>query len=428
MNCIKLILISVLIFPSFLWGAQVLSFQNCIELALEKNTELKSAQSTFYSFENKEGAAKYNFFPQLSADIVNDRGENIGFLRSDSTESTSSYTKTNTYSALMTARQNVFNGLADSAGTDQAGANTKASGQGLIITKAKLSFDLKNSFEGLRFAKEYQKLTKQIIKRRKENLNIVELRYHNGMENKGSVLLSKATLQQAEYDNLVARNAERVSTAALARAVGLDEFADITIEGEVPISEPPATPDFKKLVPATPYFQQAFFQEEGAEAGKVVARSEFFPKFNIFATAGKQGDYLWPDKEKRWSLGFTLTLPFFNGGRDYYGTKSAVDTWAASVSNRIEVSRDVLQKLEKAYADFIEAVARYNVDFSFMEASKLRAEIARRKYNNGLLIFDDWTIIEDDYVRNSKTYLLSKRDRVIAEANWEYTQGKGVIP
>ena len=427
MNCIKIILISFLIIPSFLWGAQVLTFENCIELALDKNTELKSAQSTLYSFENKEGGARYNFFPQLSADIVNDRGENVGLLRTvDNT--TSSKTKTNTYSALLTLRQNVFNGLADMAGTDKAGANTKASGQSLIITKAKLSFDLKNSFEGLRFAKEYQKLTKEIINRRKENLNIVELRYHNGMENKGSVLLSRATLEQAEYDNLVARNAERVSTAALARAIGLDEFADITIKGEVPVSEPPSTPDFKQLAQQTPYYQEAVFKEEGAQAGKVVARSEFFPKFNIFATAGEQGNYLWPEDQRRWSLGFTLTLPFFNGGRDYYGTKSAVNTWAASVSNRIEASRDILQKLEKAYADFIEAVVRNNVNYSFMEASKLRAEIARRKYNNGLLIFDDWTIIEDKYVSDSKTYLLSKRDKIFAEANWEYAQGKGVIP
>jgi len=428
MNWVKVFIISLLINSSFLWGAQVLTFENCIELVLENNTELRAAQSNFYSFENQQGVARYNFFPQLSADIVNDRGENIGFLRSDPTGSVSNKTKTNTYTALLTARQNIFNGLADLASTEQAGANTKASSQRIKITKAKLSLDLKTSFETLRFAKEYQKLTLQIIKRRRENLNIVELRHQNGMENKGSVLLSRATLGQAEYDNLVARNAQRVSMAALAKALGLDEFADITIKGEVPFSGPDQTPNFKQIALETPFFQEAAFKEEGAEAGKVVSRSEFFPKFNIFATAGKQGDYLWPDKEERWSLGFTLTLPFFNGGRDYYGLKSAVNTWAATVSNRIEVSRDVLAKLEKAYADYIEAVTKNKVDFSFMEASKLRAEIARKKYNNGLLIFDDWTIIEDDFVRNSKTYLISKRDRVIAEANWEYTQGKGVIP
>lgn len=429
MNWKKIFIIPFFIISPYLWAAQVLTFQNCVEMVLENNTELRAAHSNFYSFENKEGAARYNFFPQLSADIVNDRGENIGLLRYDPTGSVSTKTKTNTYTALLTARQNVFNGLADLASTEQAGANTQASNQRLIITKAKLSLDLKSSFEGLRFSKEYQKLTLQIIKRRRENLNIVELRYHNGMENKGSVLLSKATLQQAEYDNLVARNAERVSMAALARTLGLDEISNFQIAGEVPVSVPSnVAPDFKTIAVSTPFFKEATFKEEGAEAGKVVSRSEFFPRFNIFATAGKQGDYLWPDKEERWSLGFTLTFPFFNGGRDYYGLKSAVNTWAATVSSRIEVSREVLQKLERAYADYIEAVTRNNVDYSFMEASKLRAEIARRKYNNGLLIFDDWTIIEDDYVRNSKTYLISKRDRVIAEANWEYAQGKGVIP
>jgi outer membrane protein TolC len=226
----------------------------------------------------------------------------------------------------------------------------------------------------------------------------------------------------------VAKNNEKVALAQLARALGLDEFSDIDIRGEIPIFDPIPNPDFRKLALSSPYYKEAVFREQSSEAGITIARGDFFPNLNILATAGKQGTYLWPDEIDRWTLAVTLTFPFFNGGRDYYGTKSAVNTWAAATSSRLDTGRNVLQNLQKTYTAFVEAVVKNNVDKSFMEAGKLRAEIARKKYNNGLLIFDDWIIIENSFIEYSKAYLLSKRERVIAEANWEYAQGKGVIP
>ena len=421
-------LLIVLFLPIRLFAAQVFSWDNCIEMVSKKNAELESAQSSLKSSENLQGAARYNFFPQLSADLANDRGENIGLLRVTPSVDTMTHTQTNNYVALLTARLNIFNGLGDLGEVRRAEANTNNSIQNLLITKAKLSLDLKNAFEGLRFAKEYQKLTKEFIKRRRENLNIVELRAHNGMENKGSVLLSQADLDRAKYDDLTAINAEKVARTRMARVLGIDEFKNIDIRGDVPMANPPKNPDLRDLALTSPFYQGATYKESSAEAGITVAKSEFFPRFNIMGTVGKQGTTFWPDDIDRWAIGITLTFPFFNGGKDYYGTKSAINSWAASVSNRIDVSRDVLQKLETAYTQYVEAVVKYQVDLSYMNAAKLRAEIARKKYNNGLLIFDDWIIIENNYVDYSRNYIISKRDRVLAEANWEYAQGTGVIP
>ena len=53
---------------------------------------------------------------------------------------------------------------------------------------------------------------------------------------------------------------------------------------------------------------------------------------------------------------------------------------------------------------------------------------SRNKYNNGLQSFEDWDGIENDLITRQKTSLLSSRQRIVAEANWEQAQGKGVIP
>ena len=62
------------------------------------------------------------------------------------------------------------------------------------------------------------------------------------------------------------------------------------------------------------------------------------------------------------------------------------------------------------------------------QLSKVRADISRSKYNNGLTTFDDWDLIENDLINRQKDYNLKIRDRLTSEAFWEQTQGTGVIP
>jgi outer membrane protein TolC len=92
------------------------------------------------------------------------------------------------------------------------------------------------------------------------------------------------------------------------------------------------------------------------------------------------------------------------------------------------VDRQTLPKLKQMYRAFVESLEKLKVDRDFLEAASVRAEIARSKYNNGLLSFEDWDIIENDLITKQKTYLQSERDVILAEAAWQQTRGKGIIP
>jgi outer membrane protein TolC len=121
-------------------------------------------------------------------------------------------------------------------------------------------------------------------------------------------------------------------------------------------------------------------------------------------------------------------VPLYSGGKDYYATKSAASSLEAAVSNTDSTEHQLLVNLKQTHAGFVESVEKLKVDQAFLEAATTRAEIARSKYNNGLMTFEDWDIIENDLIQRLKTFLQSQRDRVIAEASWELAQGKGVIP
>jgi outer membrane protein TolC len=126
-------------------------------------------------------------------------------------------------------------------------------------------------------------------------------------------------------------------------------------------------------------------------------------------------------------VGLILSVPIYSGGRDYYSTKSATASFAAAQASRENVERLARARLKQAYHNYQQAVERLRVDEEFLEATTLRAEIARSKYNNGLLSFEDWDIIENDLINRQKALLLSLRDRVTAEAGWEQAKGGGVI-
>lgn len=386
-----------------------LTWEATVEETARANSELNASRSSFQAADYQANAAYAGFLPQVSGAV-------------DYTHST-----LNSYSASLTATQNLFSGFQDRAKVDQAKASLKVASATFDSTRAKVSYDLKSAFSGLVFAKNSVKLTADIVKRREANFRLVQLRFENGRENRGSVLLAKAYLEQSKYEYLQAKNALETAHASLARVLGRDSSEEIEIAGTVPVSVPPENLDLKKLSAETPVYRQSAAQEESADAGILNARSAFFPNLNVTGTSGRTGPDWFPETSK-WSLGVGLTIPLFNGGKDYYGTKAATQTWKAALSTRENSLRQSLVLLKQNHTAFIEAVQKLEVDRSFREASESREKIAKEKYNNGLLTFDDWDIIENDLILREKAFIQSERERIVAEASWEQALGKGVIP
>ena len=298
---------------------------------------------------------------------------------------------------------------------------------GLAATRARLSQELKSAFAGLQFAQDNVTLTGKIVQRLEENLRLVELRFEGGRENKGSYLLTRATLAQARYENLQAQQALVTAQAQFARVLGRTEAEGLRVVGSVPVTVPEAAPDFRQRVQQTPELKQMRAREQSALAEVRLARSGFYPSVDVSGSVAREGENWTPDKDRR-TVGLNLTIPLFSGGRDYYTTRSAAASLEAASSSTDNLERQLLARFRQAHADYVESEEKLKVDRAFLEAAVTRSEIARSRYNNGLMSFEDWDRIENDLIQRQKNFLLSQRNRVAAEAAWEQVQGKGVIP
>lgn len=415
-NSPRLIPVSLLVLTLSVWAgpSTVLSWEACVQEAAAGNPELRAARASLEAAGHTAEGAYSGYLPQLSA----------GAGYTDTSGSTAS---TTTYSTSVSLSQNLFAGFQDRAKVAQGAANREVAAAGLAAAKAKLSQDLKSAFVGLRYAQDNVILTENIAHRREENLRLVELRFESGNENKGSYLLTKASLAQARYDSLQAQQDLVSAQAQLDRVLGRGETGGLEVRGDIPLSEPGKAPDFLDLAREVPDYQQAAAQQKSAAAGVTLARSGLYPSLNLSGSVGRTGDNWYPDGTHR-SVGLNLNVPLYSGGRDYYATKSAVSSLEAAASNTDSAEHQLVVRLKQTYAGYVESVEKLKVDRAFLDASVTRADIARTKYNNGLMTFENWDIIENDLIQRQKSFLQSQRDRVVAEAAWEQAQGKGVIP
>jgi outer membrane protein len=417
-------------------STQVLSWSDCIALALKNNAELQAQNARLLATRASLGSAQSSLYPQIFAELsLNRQGgsSNASSGAGGGAGGSSTFATTQSYAGSINASENLFGGFQTVAQIEKARAEIAAGEAALRITKASISSELKNAFERLLFAKKYITLTAEITKRRSDNLRLVDLRFQSGRENRGSVFLSEAYLASAKFDDLQAADGIFVAHKQLAKVLGFDETdpteKTFDISDTLPVKDAPKTqPDLRELVLEVPDYQQVVAQVAVAKASLREARSAFFPKLDLTGALGRTGADFFPDENHSWSIGLKLSIPLFSGGKDYYDTRSALQNEYFAEGTRMNMARLILSNLEQAYRGYIEAIEKFKVDESFRKAALVRSQIARTKYNNGLLTFEDWDLIENDLINRQKNYLNSERDRMLSEANWEQVQGKGVIP
>ena len=413
---------------------ETLSWFDCVKEAARHNPSLESAYQALQSSEATRKASYSAFFPQLSAnaDMVHsfqprDNSSSSGDSAVPFSSSTGLREYTTDYTANLQLQQILFDGFRTKGTVDQARAQSRVALAALSQEKAIVSYELKSAFAQLLYAQELIQISQDIKKRRDVNARLIDLRYESGKENKGARLLSRANLSQADFDLQQAIRNNQVSQRQLSQVMGRDLFRPIRATGYLTTRPTPSPPNFRTLALATPAHYQLEAQSQAAAAGITIAKSDWYPQINGVASMGARGDNGFPEYDG-WSAGVSVSLNIFDWGNTYFNVKAARADLLRSLADLRSTDNETELSLAQDYKDLIDAIERVKIDEERLEALKLRAEIAETQYRNGLISFQDFETITNDYINLQRTALTSRRDAVIAEANWEQSQGKGALP
>jgi len=339
-------------------------------------------------------------------------------LSGKSAKAASTGATTDTYAYSVTGEQLVFDGFKTLHEIFSSAKTLKAQEYTYAVTSSNIRLNLRSAFTELLKAQELTTLTKEISERRKQNLELVKLRYEAGREHKGSLLTAEADFANAEYEARQAERSVTLSQRELSKEIGLGNLDPMLVKGEFSLREGyNAKPDIEVLAHTTPFLKELMAKKEAARSDLNSETADFFPEVYINGTIGKSSS-TWPPEDEAWSYGVTVSLPIFEGGSRFADVSKARSKFRQLEQDERSGRDTVLVTLEDTWKDLQDSIENVAVQKKFIEAAEERAKITTTQYETGLTSFDDWIIIEDNLVSAKKSYLNARRDMLIYEAYW----------
>jgi len=156
------------------------------------------------------------------------------------------------------------------------------------------------------------------------------------------------------------------------------------------------------------------------------SRSAIYPELDAVASYSPRSDS-WPDDQPIWFAGLSLKYTFFSGGSDRRRLAAARFDRARAEAQRESVLRNTSAATEQAFLDYSQSILRSAVQIEILKAAELRAETARVEYEQGMLSFSNWELVETELINKQKTALRSKLDCGLAQARWAHVTGQHIF-
>lgn len=390
---------------------EILSWQDCVREAQQNHPDLVSARENVRYTQASRAITKSAALPQISANV------------SESTSKTATTYKKETYSYSVAGEQLLFDGLKTSFDIKAAEQQVKSAQFNYVLVSSEVRNRLRTAFIRLLKAQELLGITEEIFERRKQNFELVQLRYDAGREHKGSLLTAAADLAQAEFEVIQGQRNLSFAQRRLIKELGRAHFSPVAVKGTFDFSDiSRKNPNLELLVADTPFLGDLLAKREKAKFNLKSSKAEFFPEINFNASAGQTSSD-WPPRDEYWSMGVTVSLPLFEGGSRLAEIEGAQALLRKADADAQSGRDQVLLALEQDWMIWQDSIDNVLVKKKFLEAAEERSKIAEAEYSNGLISFDDWTIIEDNFVSTKKAFLDTQEQAFIAQANWVLTRG-----
>lgn len=390
-----------------------LSWQECFRLTASHHPSLLAAQERVRAARSGLAAIQSELLPQLSLYTGATHTERDGQSASDNAA----------LDATVSAEQVLYSGGRNSAAIESARAALALAWADQRAINVELTYHLRIAFVNLLAAQSRVGVVQQIEQRRRENSELVRLRYEGGREHKGSLAMIEAGLVQAQTELRQAERARKTACRLLLYTMGWTNGPDeLVVVEDFKAAPPPKGVDVVALAEQTPDIDKALAQLRSAEAALASARSGNRPDLRLVGSAGRSGDTGSFDTDQ-WSVGIRLSFPFWSGGRTRHEVDQAGAQRRVAEEQLAEQRLQVIENLYDVLQSYENAVEDEQVQMRYFEAADLRAEIARQQYGAGLLSFENWDVIENERIAYQRQLLDAQRLTLLAEAAWNYATG-----
>lgn len=373
----------------------VLTMDDAINLALDKNSELKIAKMEVEKSEQKLREARSGLFPKLDLNGQYQRyiDKPVIFLPPGSPFGrTLVIGSDNSYLAAAQLSIPLF-ALPLYEGIGLASDALDIAEQNYISVKNKIVGDVKKSFLAVILTRETKDVMQQSLKNAEDNFENIKRLNSAGTLSDYDVLRAEVQVENLKPVVLQMENNFKLSLEALKVAIGLDANQSIDVVGEMDFDEsykiPTEAEVIEELLQNNPTLVILEKQVKLNDRNVSLEQAAYFPSLAGFgnyqyqtqANDFKFSDYNWV---KTFVLGFQLQIPIFNG----FKTQSRVSQAEIGLNQAVEQKRNLTEAIKTQALSVLyrvqEAVKRIEGQNRTVRTAQEGYEIAKRRLENNV--------------------------------------------
>ena len=276
------------------------------------------------------------------------------------------------------------------AATADAAAAEESRRDVLVILLA----DVGNTYGQLRGFQKRLEIARKNIKTQQDTLDLTSARAKAGLATELDVSRAAAQLESTKAVVPTLASGADVSTHSLSVLLG-EEPGALRNELEKPAPIPPAEPDVQVGLPSDllerrPDIRRSEAQLAAATARVGEAKAEWFPRFVLTGTAGRQATQLHDltlGAGNFFSVGPGISLPLFTGGRIRSNVALQTSRQRQALISYQSTILNALEEVQNALVNYSQEQERRDRLNQAAQQSQLAVELATEQYTAGLVDF-----------------------------------------
>lgn len=393
----------------------VLTLQQCVDIALKNHPAINAAAGTIRQSESKIGQARAGYYPQINIQSGYSRiGQAPTSLRSN---------PYNYYSNSLNLNQTLFDFGKTSSSVDIQILTKQSAEADFQNTAASLVLGVKEAYYSFLKAKMSEIVAKETVNQFQQHFDVAEMFFETGKSSKIDVTSAEVNLSNARIQLISVQNALHIARVTLNKAMGLISAPEYDVEEQFYLEK--ISISFETALAQAyenrPDLLSTGLKKEALEKGIDLNKKGYLPVLSGNAAYGYAGDDTSMDKS--WNVGVALAFPLFSG----LSTKYAVDEARANLdvarANEESLRQSVYQEVQSAWLNRREAFERIEAGRIIVRQAEENVELAKGRYETGV---GNSIEITDAMIKlnNAKmTYITALSDFSVAQARLEKAIG-----
>jgi len=412
-----------------------LSLNDCINIALARNTTVLQSQYQSESQDAKTLNAYGGLLPTVSASGQFQYSQTQGVIIGGAYFPLVSTSRR--YYAGLAANYTLFNGFANYATVDQANSASQAADFSFGRSKQTGAYQATVNYLAVFNARDQLKISQDNLARDKRQLETIKEQNSVGSASLAQVYQQQSVVAADEYSLVQAKNNYDQAQASLKFFLGIPvtdsaTFADSTIESNIDTTEfiqvnqkfSQTADVIDKALQVRPDYQAALANVNASKSSLTVAKAAYSPTITLFTQYGTNG----PEpktvyQNKGFYGGFSVSLPIFNGFQTQSSIQQADVAVKSSEQTLDATQRQVALDVYQALLNLNASEKGYEAAVNSVASAKINLETAQEKFRIGGATVLDVLTANAQYTQALSNRVIAAYTYIQAKKQIEYATG-----